>query len=83
MEALENSKKEDALAPDLIGKFGVGFYSAFIVANKVTLITKAAGSDTAVRWESKGDGSYTIEEVEKEKRGTTILPGIERPRRER
>lgn len=73
LEALENSKKEDTLAPDLIGKFGVGFYSAFIVADKVTLTSKAAGSDTGVRWESKGDGSYTIEEVKKEKRGTTIL----------
>ena len=79
VEALKNSTKEDALAPDLIGKFGVGFYSAFIVANKVTLITKAAGSDTAARWESKGDGSYTIEEVEKEGRGTTILLELKDP----
>jgi len=79
MEALKNSKKEDALAPDLIGKFGVGFYSAFIVADKVTLITKAAGSDTAVQWISKGDGSYTIEEVQKEGRGTTILLELKDP----
>ena len=79
VEALKNSKKGDALAPDLIGKFGVGFYSAFIVANKVTLITKAAGSDTAARWESRGDGSYTIEEVEKEGRGTTILLELKDP----
>lgn len=79
LEALENSKKTDTLAPDLIGKFGVGFYSAFIVAKKVTLTTKAAGSDTAVRWESKGDGSYTIEEVEKEGRGTTILLELKDP----
>ncbi len=73
LEVLENSKKGDALAPDLIGKFGVGFYSAFIVADSVTLTTRAAGSDSAVRWESKGDGSYTIEEVKKEQRGTTVL----------
>ncbi|EFK07296.1 putative Chaperone protein HtpG [delta proteobacterium NaphS2] len=79
LEALESSKKGDTLAPDLIGKFGVGFYSAFIVADKVTLTSKAAGSDTAVRWESKGDGSYTIEEVEKEKRGTTILLALKSP----
>ena len=79
LEALEGSKKGDTLAPDLIGKFGVGFYSAFIVADKVTLTSKAAGSDTAVRWESKGDGSYTIEEVEKEKRGTTILLALKEP----
>jgi len=79
VEALENSNKGDTLAPDLIGKFGVGFYSAFIVADKVTLTTKAAGSDTAVRWTSKGDGAYTIEEVEKEKRGTTILLELKEP----
>lgn len=79
MEALKNSKKEEGLAPDLIGKFGVGFYSAFIVADKVILTTKAAGSDTAVRWESKGDGSYTIEEVEKDGRGTTILLELKDP----
>ncbi len=79
LEAIENSKKGDTLVPDLIGKFGVGFYSAFIVAEKVILTTKAAGSDTAVRWESKGDGSFTIEEVEKEGRGTTILLHLKEP----
>ena len=73
MEALAASKKGDALVPELIGKFGVGFYSAFIVADKVILTTRAAGTDTAVRWESKGDGSFTIEEVPKDRRGTTIL----------
>jgi len=79
LEALESSKKEEVLAPDLIGKFGVGFYSAFIVADKVTLTTKAAGSDTAVKWESKGDGSYTLEAVEKEGRGTTISLELKDP----
>jgi molecular chaperone HtpG len=79
MEAIKNSKKEEALAPDLIGKFGVGFYSAFIVADRVTLTTKAAGSDTAVRWESKGDGSFTIEEVARDERGTTILLELKDP----
>ena len=79
LEALEKSKKEDTLAPDLIGKFGVGFYSAFIVADKITLTTKAAGSETAVRWESSGDGSYTIEKAEKEERGTTILLDLKEP----
>ncbi len=57
---------------DLIGQFGVGFYSSFMVAEKVELITKAPGEEHGVRWESAGDGSYTIENVEKEKRGTTI-----------
>lgn len=73
LEALEKSKKKDSLPPELIGQFGVGFYSAFIVAEKMTLITKAAGADKAVKWESSGDGTYTIEEAEKETRGTSIL----------
>ena len=73
LEALEKSKKGDALTPELIGKFGVGFYSAFIVAEEVTLTTRAAGSESAVRWQSKGDGSFTIEEARKEGRGTSIV----------
>ncbi len=74
MEALEAAKKaEGTLAPELIGQFGVGFYSAFIVADKVVLTTKAAGSEKAVRWESAGDGTYTIEEAEKEGRGTSVV----------
>ncbi len=73
MEALEASQNNDSLAPEFIGQFGVGFYSAFIVADSVTLITKAAGSETAVKWESFGDGSYTIEETDKDERGTRII----------
>ena len=73
MEALEQSKKENALSSELIGQFGIGFYSAFMVADKITLTTRAAGSDKAVKWESAGDGSYTIEEAEKDSRGTAIL----------
>ncbi len=59
----------------LIGQFGVGFYSAFIVADKVTLISRRAGveKDQAVCWESEGTGSYTLEEVEKEERGTEVI----------
>jgi molecular chaperone HtpG len=72
MEALEQSKKENTLSTELIGQFGIGFYSAFMVADKITLTTRAAGSDTAVKWESAGDGSYTIEETEKDSRGTSI-----------
>jgi molecular chaperone HtpG len=58
----------------LIGQFGVGFYSAFIVADRVTLDTRRAGSDAAegVRWESTGEGSYTIETIDKPQRGTSI-----------
>lgn len=58
---------------ELIGQFGVGFYSAFMVAKKVTLITRAPGQPTGVRWESTGDGTYTIEECDKPARGTTLI----------
>ena len=59
----------------LIGQFGVGFYSAFIVADKVTLTTRRAGlpADQAVRWESGGAGDFTLEEVSKASRGTEIV----------
>ncbi|MBT7084960.1 MAG: molecular chaperone HtpG [Desulfobacterales bacterium] len=72
MEALDKSKNGSALSPELIGQFGVGFYSAFIVADKVTLVTRSAGTETATKWESSGDGSYTIEETSKDTYGTTI-----------
>ncbi|MCP4215343.1 MAG: molecular chaperone HtpG, partial [bacterium] len=58
---------------ELIGKFGVGFYSAFMASEKVVLVTRAAGKKQGVRWESKGDGSFTIERVEKTSRGTDIF----------
>jgi molecular chaperone HtpG len=58
--------------PELIGQFGVGFYSSFIVADKVTLVTRKAGEDRATQWESTGDGSYTIETVDRPEAGTTI-----------
>jgi len=57
----------------LIGQFGVGFYSAFIVADRVTVETRRAGETEAVRWESTGEGDYTIEPVEKASRGTDII----------
>ncbi len=59
----------------LIGQFGVGFYSAFIIADKVTLITRRAGltAEHGVRWESSGEGDYTLETVEKPERGTEII----------
>ncbi|KAF3981412.1 MAG: molecular chaperone HtpG [Methylococcales symbiont of Hymedesmia sp. n. MRB-2018] len=58
---------------ELIGQFGVGFYSSFIVADKVTLTTRKAGTTEAVRWESAGEGDYTLESVEKESRGTEVV----------
>lgn len=57
---------------ELIGQFGVGFYSAFMVADQVIIVTKAPGATKGVKWESTGDGQYTIEEVDREKRGTSI-----------
>jgi molecular chaperone HtpG len=72
LEAMEQFNKDATLTPDLIGQFGVGFYSSFIVAEKVTLLTKAAGESSAVRWESHGDGEFTITEAEKRGRGTVI-----------
>ncbi|MCG8551737.1 MAG: molecular chaperone HtpG, partial [Desulfobacterales bacterium] len=79
MEALEKSKNETGLSPELIGQFGVGFYSAFIVADKVTLETRAAGAEKGVRWTSDGKGSYTVEEIEKDGRGTTITLELKEP----
>jgi molecular chaperone HtpG len=57
---------------DLIGKFGVGFYSSFMVAERVEIVTRSAKAEKGVRWQSEGDGSYTIEEIETKKRGTKI-----------
>ena len=68
-EKLENASKDDI---DIIGQFGVGFYSGFMVADKMTLITKSPQSDMGVKWTSTGDGSYEIEEFEKKERGTSI-----------
>jgi molecular chaperone HtpG len=71
-EALTGEQAKDS---ELIGQFGVGFYSAFIVADKVTLTTRKAGAskDEGARWESTGEGDYTLETVTKEQRGTEIV----------
>jgi len=79
LEALEQSQQMETLTPELIGQFGVGFYSAFMVAERITLVTRSVESDTAVRWESTGDGSYTIEETDKKSRGTTITLSLKKP----
>lgn len=70
--SLTGDQAKDA---NLIGQFGVGFYSAFIVADKVTLITRRAGltAEHGVRWESTGESEYTLETVEKQDRGTQII----------
>ncbi|MEJ5285137.1 MAG: molecular chaperone HtpG [Brevinematia bacterium] len=67
---LKESNDKNAL--ELIGQFGVGFYSAFMVADKVEVITKKATENIAYKWESYGDGEYSISEVEKEKNGTEV-----------
>lgn len=74
LEELKKAKEsgQDVTDKDMIGQFGVGFYSAFMVAEKVTILTKKAGESEAWRWESTADGSYTIEPAEKDRRGTTI-----------
>ena len=70
MEEIKKGNSSDN--PELIGQFGVGFYSAFMVADKVTLKTRPAGSDESWTWESSGDGSYEITEGGREKHGTEI-----------
>lgn len=70
LNALSGDQAKDA---NLIGQFGVGFYSSFIIADKVTLITRRAGGTEAVQWESSGEGDYTLEVVEKTTRGTDII----------
>ena len=57
---------------DLIGQFGVGFYSSFIAADKVTVETKKAGSDKSWTWESEGEGTYTISEADRDTNGTSV-----------
>ena len=66
----ENKLDEDS---QIIGQFGVGFYSAFMVAKKVTVISKAYGSDKAYQWESEGVDGYTISEADKDNAGTVII----------
>ncbi|MGL5544401.1 MAG: molecular chaperone HtpG [Cetobacterium sp.] len=71
LNSLEEAKKNDDL--NIIGQFGVGFYSAFMVADKIILETKSPYSDKGVRWISAGEGSYDIEEIDKAEIGTSII----------
>jgi molecular chaperone HtpG len=71
LEKMKESKSPDAAA-SMIGQFGVGFYSAFMAADLVTLVTRRAGESQATRWESTGDGTYTIAEGNRFSRGTSI-----------
>ncbi|MGW7537418.1 molecular chaperone HtpG [Amycolatopsis sp. NPDC054798] len=70
LRKLKESK--ESAGQDLIGQFGVGFYSSFMVADKVTLVTRRAGTDEGVRWESTGEGTYTIESLSDAPQGTSV-----------
>jgi molecular chaperone HtpG len=70
LEQLSGDQKQDS---QLIGQFGVGFYSAFIVADRVSVVTRKAGTDSATRWESEGESDFTIEDAERDTSGTTII----------
>jgi molecular chaperone HtpG len=59
-------------APELIGQFGVGFYASFMVADRITVVTRRAGTDEATHWESAGDGTYTLGPAERPAAGTTV-----------
>ena len=71
-EFFQNLSGDQSKDSQLIGQFGVGFYSAFIVADAVTVVTRKAGESTATEWYSKGEGEFTLAEVAKETRGTEI-----------
>jgi molecular chaperone HtpG len=73
LAALQSKELKDN--PELIGQFGVGFYSSFMVADKVSVISRKAGmkGGKGVKWESTGDGTFTVEEVEKELKGTDVI----------
>src|SRR5881396_2285211 len=64
LESLKENQSPGALST-LIGQFGVGFYSAFMVADRVTLVTRRAGEDKATQWESAGDGTFTVQDASK------------------
>lgn len=73
LNAIQNREIKDN--PELIGQFGVGFYSSFMVADKVTVFTRKAGAayNLGVKWESTSDGSYSVEEYEKKSKGTDVI----------
>ena len=84
-EELEKAEKDKKIGTasqsmadqvDIIGQFGVGFYSAFMVADKVEVVSKRYGSDKAYRWVSEGAGGYTIEEAERDGQGTDVIMHI-------
>jgi len=77
-EFLTQLSGDQAKDANLIGQFGVGFYSSFIIADEVTLETRRAGSKEAFRWSSKGDGEFSIESIDKKTRGTDITLSLKK-----
>ncbi|WP_406718880.1 molecular chaperone HtpG [Streptomyces althioticus] len=69
----ELKEAQDAEAEGLIGQFGVGFYSGFMVADEVTLLTRKAGEERGTRWSSRGEGTYTLERVDDAPQGTSVV----------
>jgi molecular chaperone HtpG len=69
---LKEAQRDDVGTDELIGRFGVGFYSSFMVADRVTLVTRRAGQTEATQWESQGEGTYTLEALESAAQGTSI-----------
>lgn len=65
--------KNEAASEELIGQFGIGFYSSFMVADKVELLTRKAGESDATKWESSGEGTYTIESIDDAPQGTSVI----------
>ena len=76
LEFLKSMKEKEIKDDDLIGQFGVGFYSAFMVSSKVEVITKSPYSEKAYKWTSTGEEGYSIEEAKKETIGTEIILSI-------
>lgn len=77
-EFLKKLSGDQAKDANLIGQFGVGFYSAFIISDEVTLESRKAGSKTGSRWVSKGDGEFTLETIEKKSRGTSVILSLKK-----
>jgi molecular chaperone HtpG len=75
---MKESQSAEVVA-ELIGQFGVGFYSAFMVSDRVRIVTRRAGEATATQWESTGDGSYTLAEAEKGECGTEVILYLKQP----
>jgi molecular chaperone HtpG len=70
--ALFKERKDSALPPELIGQFGVGFYASFMVADRIVVVSRKAGESHGTRWESRGEGAFTVEAAERAEAGTSV-----------